>query len=68
MIPPIVPFAYNNEDGPLTISIWLTSFKSTSFRWSTPRPDTSLLTMPFFRILTLGPDIPLIIGCPTAEP
>ena len=46
----------------------LISLRSTSFKWSTPRPDTSLLTIPFLRILTLGPDIPLIIGWPTAAP
>ena len=68
IIPPIVPLAYSNDDGPLTISICSISFKSTSFKWSTPSPETSRFTIPFLRILTLGPDIPLIIGCPTAAP
>ena len=68
IIPPIVPLAYNNEEGPLTISICSILFKSTSFKWSAPSPETSRFTIPFLRILTLGPDMPLIIGCPTAEP
>ena len=68
IIPPLVPFAYNKEEGPLMISTCCKSLRSISFKWSAPNPETSLLTKPFLRILTLGPDMPLIIGWPTAAP
>ena len=41
---------------------------STSLMWSTPSPDMSRMTMPLLRILTRLPDIPLMMGWPTAEP
>ena len=44
------------------------SFKSTSFMWSEPREETSLRVLLLFIILTRLPDIPRIIGWPTADP
>ena len=67
-IPPIDPLAYSNEAGPRITSICSTFVKSTSLTWSSPIPDTSLVTRPSDRIFTRSPDIPRITGCPTAAP